>query len=197
MCDCGLRLPLATSQGVRQVPCRWRLILSLSHPFNRDGHSQGTAFGKRILSGRHLHRSPHHAPLSEMPAADLGADDDSGQTQEAHLPQKPHHLLLPHQIPQIGPTKIAFPTLTVGQLITHCGSRSRASPTTRHILQFGFGLPKRACKQAGFLGTKGSRLMKLRKVYIGIHVVDPRPQTCARDVACVYVLLLLFALGLG
>ena len=171
------------------------MILSLSHPFNSDGHSQGTAFGKRILSGRHLHRSPlgpHHALLSEMPAADLGADDDSGQAQEAHLPQKPHHLLLPHQIPQIGPTKIAFPTLTVGQLITHCGSRSRASPTTRHILQFGFGLPKRACKQAGFLGTEGSKLMKLRKVYIGIHVVDPRPQTCTRDVrvsmCCCYCL---------
>ena len=52
--------------------------------------------------------------LSEMPAADLGADDDSGQAQEAHLPQKPHHLLLPHQIPQIWSAEIAFPALTVG-----------------------------------------------------------------------------------
>ena len=119
-----------------------------------------------------------------MLAADLGAADDSGQAQEAHLPQKPHHLLLPHQIPQIGATKIAFPTLTVGQLITHwlevsCFSNNTAyspvrlwSPEAR--LQASWIL-------AGFLGTEGSKLMKLCKVYIGIHVVDPRPQTCARD----------------
>ena len=72
------------------------------------------------MSGRYTSTSIASALitlLSEMLAADLGAADDSGQ--EAHLPQKPHHLLLPHQIPQIGATKIAFPTLTVGQLITH------------------------------------------------------------------------------
>ena len=150
-----------------------------------------------------------------MPAADLGADDDSGEAQEANLPQKPHHLLLPHQIPQIGPTKIAFPTLNAGQLITHwlkvsCFSNNTAyspvrlwSPEAvsrhggrRHSVEWAHvnadvgdsvyvfpGWTKRACKQAGFLGTEGSKLMKLCKVYIWIlHIVDPRPQTSARDV---------------
>ena len=46
MCDCGLRLPLARRQTSDMQIEGDIHVLSLSHPFNRHGHSQGTAFGK-------------------------------------------------------------------------------------------------------------------------------------------------------